>query len=326
MQEGDKMVKLGLYKGLEIKLNSKPVSVTLDEVNAKKEALLKSYATNEVTEGPLENGHISTIDFCGSVDGVKFDGGSAEGYELEIGSGAFIPGFEEQMVGMVKGESRVIKVKFPENYHANLAGKDAEFEVKLHEIKKKVTPKMNDELAKKIAEDRKLEGVETVEALDKALMSSIYREKQEKINDEIAEKLEKMLLDGCECDVLQEVVDAEVEGRIKELEAQASAYQMPLETLLSFMGIPSLDELKVVLRESAENKAKMDAILIEIAKEEKLEVKKEEIDAYFEFASKQHQKSVEEIKAVVPEQAVELMIKASMAYNLVTESARVTFA
>lgn len=205
-------VKLGAYTGLDF--TKKGVEVSDDEVEAEiKKDLENAGSWEPVGDRAVENGDKCVIDFSGSVDGVKFEGGTAKDYTLVLGSGSFIPGFEDQMVGMKAGETRIVKVKFPDDYHAeNLAGKDAEFEVVLHSATVKNVPALDDETVKDISE------FDTVEDYKKSVKDRLAAKKEEDaafaLDQDIIEKVTEL----AEVEVPQCMIDEEAEDMVKEFE------------------------------------------------------------------------------------------------------------
>lgn len=205
-------VKLGAYTGLDF--TKKSVEVSDDEVEAEiKKDLENAGSWEPVGDRAVENGDKCVIDFSGSVDGVKFEGGTAKDYTLVLGSGSFIPGFEDQMVGMKAGETRIVKVKFPDDYHAeNLAGKDAEFEVVLHSATVKNVPALDDETVKDISE------FDTVEDYKKSVKDRLAAKKEEDaafaLDQDIIEKVTEL----AEVEVPQCMIDEEAEDMVKEFE------------------------------------------------------------------------------------------------------------
>lgn len=291
----DFKVTLCDYKNIKIELDSPAPSVTVDEVEAQKQHIADEFAEIVSVDGPLQNGHTSIIDFVGSVDGVEFDGGSAQGYELIIGSGMFIPGFEEQMVGMTKGETRIIKVRFPENYTPELSGKDADFKVTLHEIKVKLTNGVDEGVIKRFTEAQGIQGIETVEQLDKFLMNAIYRKKANEVEKEISAKIERHLIEGCSVEAPEAIVNEQVEGQIKSFENYASSNGMELSSLLSMMG-----QTEAQFKESIEAAVKeglyLNAIFDEIARIENIIVDDNEIDEFYEINAKANNTPIELLK------------------------------
>lgn len=273
--------KVSDYKGIEVKKVS--TRVTKKEVEEELESVREKNARIVTVEDrELKNGDISVIDFEGFSDGEAFDGGKAENFELTIGSGQFIPGFEDQMIGMKIDEEREINVKFPEEYHAeNLAGKDAMFKVKLHEIKEKILPELDDEFAKDVSE------FDTLEDYKKDLNKKIKErkenqakaEKEQEAIDKFIEKVEVMIPEG--------MIDEEVEKMVEEMNANLSYQGLNIDQYLQYMGM-TLDDYKKEMRGQAEKRIKLNLGLEAIAKEEKVEVSDEEIDTKIKELSAQY--------------------------------------
>ena len=226
--------------------------------------------TTEIEGKALENGHTAIFDFEGSVNGVPFEGGKAENYTLEIGSGNFIPGFEEQMVGMNAGEEKVIAVKFPEDYHAaDLAGKDADFKINLHEIKQRVVPTLTDEF---VAEELEIEGVKTVEAYNNFVKEVIEKERTEASENKFIDDLTNKVLENAKVEIPQGMIEEEVERQVRQVEAQAKAYGLTTELLLQYTGAGSLEAYKEAIKPGCEMQIKHRVVFLEIAKAEKIKV------------------------------------------------------
>lgn len=262
-------VELGQYK--EIEVEKEKVEVTEKDVTEYIDRILKQHAELEVVEGKaLENGHTAIFDFEGSVNGVPFEGGKAENYTLEIGSGNFIPGFEEQMVGMNTGEEKVIAVKFPEDYHAaDLAGKDADFKINLHEIKQRVVPTLTDEF---VAEELEIEGVKTVEAYNNFVKEVIEKERTEASENKFIDDLTNKVLENAKVEIPQGMIEEEVERQVRQVEAQAKAYGLTTELLLQYTGAGSLEAYKEAIKPGCEMQIKHRVVFLEIAKAEKIKV------------------------------------------------------
>ena len=240
-------VTLGEYKGLFVEKES--VKVSKKEVTEYVDRILKQHAELEVVEGKaLEAGNTAVFDFDGSVDGVHFEGGKAENYSLEIGSGQFIPGFEDQMIGMNVGETRNINVTFPEEYHAeNLKGKAAVFEVVLHEIKQRVVPNLTDELVK---EELEIEGVNNVKEYNAYIKEIITKEKTEASENKFADDCINLAMENAIVDVPEGMIDTEVRHQVSQIERQAKMYNMPVDVLLKYSGLESLEAYKEAVRPS----------------------------------------------------------------------------
>jgi len=273
--------KVSDYKGIEVKKVS--TRVTKKEVEEELESIREKNARIVTVEDrELKDGDISVIDFEGFVDGVAFEGGKGENFELTIGSGQFIPGFEEQMVGMKVDEERDVNVKFPEEYHAqDLAGKDATFKVKLHEIKEKVLPELDDEFAKDVSEYDTLEDYkkELNKKVKERKEAQAKAQKEQEAIDKFIEKVEVIIPEG--------MIDEEVEKMVEEMNANLSYQGLNIDMYLQYMGM-SLEDYKAQMRDQASKRIKLSLGLEAVAKEEKVEVTEEEIDAKIKELSAQY--------------------------------------
>ncbi len=265
--------KVSDYKGIEVKKVS--TRVTKKEVEEEIERTREKNArivTVEDKERELKNGDISVIDFEGFVDGKAFEGGKAENFELTIGSGQFIPGFEDQMVGMKVEEERDINVKFPEEYHAaDLAGKDATFKVKLHEIKEKILPELDDEFAKDISE------FDTLEDYRKDVNKKVKQRKENQAKSEKEQEAIEKFIKKVEVVIPEGMIDEEVEKMVEEMNANLSYQGLNIDQYLQYMGI-TLDDYKKEMRGQAEKRIKLNLGLEAVATQEKVEVSDEDID------------------------------------------------
>jgi len=282
-------VTLGKYKGIEIKkieynVSEEDIEKELNQM-AEKNARLVS-----IEDRPVESGDITIIDFEGFVDGVAFEGGKAENHELTIGSNTFIPGFEDQIIGMKLDEEKEIKVTFPKEYFsANLAGKDATFKVKLHEIKKKEMPEINDDLAKDISE------FDTI----KELKNSI-KEKQEKQNEsrakyETEDEVIKAVCNEAKVDIPKGMIELEIDNMAKDIETRLSYQGMKLDQYLKMMN-KTMDDFRSENKEQAENNVKTRLVLEAIEKEAKIEVTEEEISNKIKEMADSYGRKEEEVK------------------------------
>ena len=289
-------VKLGDYKGLEVKKTA--VRVTKKEIDERIASYQNDFAELIVKEeGTVENGDTAIIDFEGFVDGVAFDGGKGENYSLEIGSGSFVPGFEDQLVGMAINETKDINITFPENYTPELASKDATFKVTVHEIKAKVLPEIDDELAK----DVNIDGVETLEDLEKHVKEDIRTQKQNEADNKFEEELIDTLIANCEVELPDVMVENELDKMLNDMQQRLSAQGATLELYLQIMG-KTAEEMRADLTEQAIKNVKYSLILTEIVKAENIEVTDEEVDAEMNEIATMYGKEVEEVKAILGSQ------------------------
>ncbi len=269
------------YKGLEVektdtKVTKKDVDHELEHIRDKNARIVS------VDDRDLKKDDISTIDFEGFVDGVAFDGGKAENFELTIGSGQFIPGFEDQLIGMKIGEEREIQVKFPDDYHAeNLAGKDATFKVKLISIKEKLLPNLDDEFAKDVSE------FETLEEYKKDLEEKLKEEKVAQANSAKEQKALEKLVENTEVNIPEGMIDNEVEKMVDEFKANLSYQGLTIEKYCEYVG-STLDEFKANLRPNAKKDVTLKLALEYVAKAENINVEEKEIDEKIQELVKQY--------------------------------------
>ena len=306
-------VELGKYKGIEIKKIE--YNVTDEDIDHELHHMQEhnSRLVN-VENRPVEKGDTTVIDFEGFVDGVAFDGGKAEGHELEIGSNTFIPGFEDQIIGMKMDEEKDINVKFPDEYFSkDLAGKDATFKVKLHEIKKKELPKLDDEFAKDVSE------FDTLEELKKDI-----REKQEKVNAERAkheteDAAVEAVCENTKIDIPAGMIELETDNMIENISQRLSYQGLKLDQYLKMMG-KTEESLREDYKEQAEKNVKSRLVLDQIIVEEKIEADEKYIKEKLEEMAKQYNRKVEELEkneelksylaeSSKTEKAVELIVK-----------------
>ena len=311
-------VELGQYKELEIE--QEKVEVSEKDVEEYVARILKQHAELEVVENvSLEKGHTAVFDFEGSVNGVPFEGGKAENYSLEIGSGQFIPGFEDQMVGMNVGEEKVISVKFPEEYGASeLAGKDADFKINLHEIKNRVVPTLSDEFVK---EELEIEGVKTVEEYNAFVKDLIEKEKTEASNNKLTDDLVTLAINNATFKLPEGLVNEEVERQVRQVEAQAKMYGLPIEVMLQYMGVDSVDAYKAAVKPSAEMAVKHRVVFLEIAKAEKVKISAKEFNDEYKQIAKEIKGTVEEAKAKYSKEALTPYLQIKKVTDLIKSTA-----
>ncbi|GGA86077.1 trigger factor [Ornithinibacillus halotolerans] len=265
-------VKLGEYKGLEVE--ELEVTVSDEDVDNEINQLRERHAELVVKEeGTVEEGDTVVMDFEGFLDGEAFDGGKGENHSLEIGSGQFIPGFEEQLVGKEAGVETDINVTFPEDYHAEeLAGKEATFKVTIHEIKTKELPELDDEFAKDVDDE-----VETLEALKTKKREQLESEKKQTAENAKREELINKATDNAEVEVPEVMVDSELDRMMREFEQRLQMQGMTLDLYYQFSGQDE-NALKEQMREDAGKRVKTNLTLEAIVKAENLEVSDEDLN------------------------------------------------
>ena len=305
-------VELGKYKGIEIpkieyNVTDESIETELKQMQDRNSRLVT------VEDKEVESGNTTVIDFEGFVDGNAFEGGKAENYELEIGSGAFIPGFEDQIVGMKAGEEKEINVKFPEEYFsAELAGKDATFKVKLHEIKKKEMPELDDEFAKDVSE------FDTLEELKASIKEKQEKQNADKAKYEKQEAAMKAVCENMKVEIPSGMIELETENMLKDIEQRLSYQGLKLEQYLQMMG-KTVEEMQKEYEPQAIEAIKSRLALEAIIKAEKIEATAEEIDSKIKEMAENYGKKEEEIneneglrkyikEGIESEKAIEILV------------------
>ena len=281
---------LGEYKDLKLKKGSSKVTEEMiaEELTKAQE---KAGAWENVTDRPCQKFDTVVIDYSGSVNGVKFEGGTAEKQNLELGSGMFIPGFEEQVEGMAIGEEKDITVKFPEDYgQSDLAGRDAVFAIKLHEIKTKVLPELNDEFAKDVSE------FDTLDEYKKDIKANLKKTAEEKAQREMENALLDKIAENTQINIPDVMVEEQIEEMIQEFEYRIQYQGMKVEDYYKYTN-SSRDELKLRYNEQAQKQVKMRLIMDAIIKAEGIKAEEAEIEAKIADFAKGQNVSVEEFKS-----------------------------
>ncbi len=287
-------VELGEYKGL--KIGKKEVKVSAKEVDEEVEKLLKENASLVLKEGASEMGDTVVFDFIGTVDGKAFDGGSAQNYSLELGSRQFIPGFEEQLVGVKAGEHKDVNVTFPKQYTPELAGKAAVFACDVHEVKAKKLPELNDEFVKELNR-----GVETVEALKENTKKDIQARKEQESKREFLEKLYEKIASGSKVEIPEEMIKEQAANMKKDMEQRMAQSGLTLEQYLQFTG-QKLEDFDAQLEKDAKKDITNYFLLEEVGKKESLELT--DADVEFEYAklAEQYKMKLEDVKKALEKQ------------------------
>ncbi len=282
-------VKLGEYKGLEVEEENTEVSD--EDVEHELKHQQEHHAELVVKEeGTVENGDTVVMDFEGFVDGEAFEGGKAENHSLEIGSGSFIPGFEEQLVGKEAGVDAEVEVTFPEEYHAEeLAGKAATFKVKIHEIKAKELPELDDEFAKDVDEE-----VETLDELKKKIRERLENQKATDADNKKRESLVEQASDNAEVEVPEAMVSTELDRMLNEFEQRLQMQGMTLDMYYQFSG-QDADALKEQMKEDAGKRVKTNLTLEAIANTENVEATEEDINKELETMASMYQVDTEQL-------------------------------
>ena len=278
-------VELVKYQGIAFSALSKKVSKK--EVDEAIKNALQNKAENVLKDEEAAPGDTVVIDFEGFVDGKAFEGGKAENYELELGSGSFIPGFEDQLVGSKAEEERDVHVTFPVNYHADLAGKDATFKVKVHEVKQKLIPVLDDDFVKEL----EIEGVNTVEEYKTYTENNLKQAKEKQYEDDYLNKLFKALIDENPIDVPEVMIQNQANEMEKRYRKQAEQYKIPFDMFLQFQGLN-----EETFKEQTKLQIKLDLILEAVIKKENFKVKEEAIEKLYQEIADENKVTLEQAK------------------------------
>lgn len=286
-------VELGDYKGLEVE--KEDTEVTEEDLNKAIEADLARKAELVVKEeGEVAEGDVVNLDFDGYVNEEAFEGGKAEGYDLEIGSGQFIPGFEEQLVGTKVGDEKDVTVTFPEEYHAEeLAGKEAVFKVKINEVKSKEVPELDDEMAKELDES-----VDSVDAYKEKYKKDLQEQKTLQAENNMKESLIAQAVENAKVDIPEAMINTELDRMMQEFEQRIAQQGLNLELYYQFSG-QTEEQLKESMKADAEARVKTNLTLAAIAKAENIEISDTDVDAELSKMSEQFGLSVDDIKAAL---------------------------
>ncbi len=306
-------VKLGEYKGLKV---SKPSTEATDEdIENELSAMQKRNSRLiDVTDRAAEMGDTATIDFEGFTDGVAFDGGKGENYPLELGSGSFIPGFEEQVAGHKIDEEFDVNVTFPEEYAPELAGKDAVFKCKIHEIKTTELPELDDEFAKDVSE------FDTLEEVKEDLKKKIAENKESKAKTEIENQLLDQVVEGMEAEIPECMFEQRNEEMMQEYSYQLQNSGLNLDTYLQYMG-QDKETFKASLREGAEKQVKLSLALTAIIKAESIEPSEDEINEEAAKIGANYGMDAEQVKKSVSAARIAEDVARNKAVDLIVASA-----
>ena len=284
-----KVIKLGNYKGIEAEVTKQPVADT--EVDNEIQRLVAQSTSLIEKDGDVTNGDVTTIDFEGFKDEVAFDGGKAEGFQLEIGSGQFIPGFEEQMIGMKKGETRELNLTFPENYGAaDLAGADVVFKVTVHKIEEKKEAELNDAFVASL----NAPGIETIDQLRDNIKASLEAQHEQAFMAGKEKTALGKLIDDCEVEVEESDIEKALQQQLQHISMELASQGMQLEQYLQMMGM-NQETLLQQLAPSAKQQATFEAIIDEIVAIENLETSDEEANQQVEAIAAHNQVSKEDV-------------------------------
>ena len=306
-------VTLGQYKGLEVVKAA--VSVSDEQVEAELNRMAQNVASTEVVEKAAEMGDTANIDFEGFADGVAFAGGKGEGHDLKLGSGQFIPGFEEQVVGMTAGEEKDVNVTFPEDYHAaDLAGKAVVFKVKLNKVTVTNVPAIDDEFAKDVSE------FETLEELKNDIRAKAAEAAEKQAQAAFEDAAVEMAANNTTVDMPAGLIEAELDNQMERFAYQLQMSGYSMDAYAKMMG-GDVNTMRNAFRPQAEKQAKVNVTLTAIIEAEGIEVTEDDMNAEFESLAKQYELDVEKIKTMIPAEELKASIENRKAVKVITESA-----
>ncbi len=302
------------YKGIEVeKLSTEVTEEQIDEeIDRVRE---RNSRMITIEDRAAENGDTVVIDFEGFCDGEAFDGGKAEEYNLELGSGNFIPGFEEQIVGHNTGDEFTIDVKFPEEYQAeNLKGKDAQFKIKLHEIKNKELPEVDDDFVKDVSEK------DTVAEYRDELKEQIQKRLESESERDLDDKLTNAIIEKVEGEIPRQMFDNEAQNMLREMDMRLRQQGMDLDTYMKYTGM-NADSVLQMYKPEAERRVKMRLALEKIAELEDIKPTEDDINAEYDKMAEAYQMDAEKVKEIIPEESVTEDLGVQLAMKLVRDNA-----
>lgn len=306
-------VTLGQYKGLEVE--KVDAEVAESEIDAEIDRMAQNVARISTVDRPAQDGDTAVIDFEGFNDGVAFEGGKGENYELKLGSGSFIPGFEEQVVGMSAGEEKDINVTFPEDYHAEeLKGAPVVFKVKLHEVKETVVPEKDDEFVKDVSE------FDTMAELRADVENRIRTEKQAGIDRAFENAVLEKAVANMTVEIPDSMVEEELERQMERMDYELRSQGASLEVYANMMG-GTMENIKNSLRPGALSSVKTNVLLDAVVDAEKIEVTDEECEEEYAKLAESYKMDVEKIKEILDRKGMEGDLQVRKAAKLITENA-----
>ena len=309
-------VELGEYKGIEAEKET--VKVLQADVKAELNRMAQRFARTETVERKAKKNDTVDIDFEGFVDGVAFEGGKAEHHELTLGSGAFIPGFEDQLIGCKAGDEKDVVVTFPEEYHAKeLAGKEATFKCKVHKVEETILPEIDDEFAKDVSDT-----CETLDDLKKEITERLKAERQEAADNAFEEKVLDAVIDGMKADIPAAMIDAQVDTIVQDFGYRLQMQGMGLEQYLKMTGT-EMGAFRAMFKDQAERQVKTRLALQKVVELEGITVSDKELEEEYAKMAEQYKMEVEKVKAIVSKEALEGDLKISNALEFIKKNAKV---
>ena len=305
-------VTLGQYKGLEVEKTE--ASVTDAQVQAELDRMAQNVASTEVVDRAAQMGDTANIDYDGFDNGVPFDGGKGTNHDLKLGSGAFVPGFEEQVVGMSAGEEKDINITFPEDYHADLAGKPVVFHVKVNKVTVTIVPEQDDEFAKDVSE------FETLEELKADIRTKALEQAQKQIDSVFEQACVDKAAENTTVDMPKGLIEAELDNQMERFAYQLQMSGYSMQQYAQMMG-GDVNTMRNAFRPAAEKQAKANVTLAKIVETEGITVTEEEINTELESLAKQYGLELEKVKEMVPTEELKSNLETKKAVRVIVESA-----
>ena len=305
-------VTLGDYKGLEVE--KAEVTVTDEQVQAELDRMAQNVASTETVERPAQLGDTANIDFEGFENGVAFNGGKGEKHDLKLGSGSFVPGFEEQIAGMSAGEEKDIDITFPEDYHAELAGKAVVFHVKVNAVTTTNVPEQDDEFAKDVSE------FETLAELKADIRAKAEERAQKQVNAAFEQACVDKASENATVELPNGLIEAELDNQMERFAYQLQMSGYSMEQYAKMMG-GDMNTMRNAFRPAAEKQAKSNVTLAKIVEVEGITVTDEDLAAEYEAMAKEYDMDVEKIKSMVPESEIKTGLETRKAVKIITDSA-----
>ena len=305
-------VTLGQYKGLEVE--KAEATVSDEQVNAELERMAQNVAATETVDGPAKMGDTANIDFEGFDNGVPFEGGKGENHDLKLGSGSFVPGFEEQIVGMSAGEEKDIDITFPENYHKDLAGKAVVFHVKVNKVTETIVPEMDDEFAKDVSE------FDTLDALKADIRAKALERAEKTAQNNFETACIAKAAENTTVDLPNALIERELDTQMERFAYQLQMGGYSMEQYAKMMG-GDVNTMRNAFRPAAEKQAKESVTLEKIAEVENVAVTDEEIAAEIESLAKQYEMDAAKVKEMVPAEELTESLKIRKAVQIIVDSA-----
>ena len=308
-------VTLGEYKGLSVEKEEAKVLVA--DVKAELDRMAQRLARTQSVERAAKKGDTTVIDFEGFVDGVAFEGGKGENYDLKLGSGSFIPGFEDQLIGCKAGEEKDVVVTFPTEYHAaELAGKEATFKCTVHEVKETILPAIDDEFAKDVSET-----AETLDDLKKEVKERLLAQKSDMFERDYEEALLTAVIDGMQAEIPEAMIEVQLDNVMQDFGYRLQMQGMNLEQYAQMSGM-EMGQFRAMFRPQAERQVKVRLALQKIVETEGLDVTAEEIDAKYQELASQYGMELEQVKKALPADTITGDMKLDKAIALIKDTSK----